>query len=371
MSKINNQSIFLRSLFSIGSCMVFLGLTIAPSRTEANSIASPPKPLERPTLNQALPAYLATLRGATRLEGRALGMVAAPSKIYQAFEQALQPGKTSRSDIKQLLDEATPSGRIYTAMLLVKLDPKAGRQLLEQMRSDQTALTEASGCGTSQTSVGAAVEDILQGRSGVFLPLPYWTGGATDFIPQGWQIEKEVSGDLNRDGQADRVVQIAEVGDSWTKRRSLVILKATSTGWEQMATAPKLLLCSRCAGMMGGLKGQHIRVDIKDGVLIVQQLTGSRHAIAMTHRFWIDRTSQKMVLIGQDLTPYDRINGNQISDSYNFLTGKRIVEEYQGQGNGQKKLIRTQTLKIARELSAIESVDIEAARSSAPELPSN
>jgi hypothetical protein len=57
-------------------------------------------------------------------------------------------------------------------MLLVKLDPKAGRQLLQEMKSDQTPLTEVSGCEISQTSVGAAVADILQGRSGVFPPLP-------------------------------------------------------------------------------------------------------------------------------------------------------------------------------------------------------
>jgi hypothetical protein len=193
----------------------------------------------------------------------------------------------------------------------------------------------------------------------------------TDFIPQGWQIEKEVSGDLNNDGKADRVLQIAEVGDSWQRPRSLLILKATRSGWEKIATAPKLLLCSSCAGTMGGPKGQHIRLEIKDGVLIVNQLAGSRGAIAMTHRFWIDRSSQKIVLIGEDLRPYDRVNGNQIIASRNFLTGKQIVKEYQGQGNGQKKLIRTQTLKVSRDLMAIESVDIEAARQSAPELPSD
>lgn len=192
-----------------------------------------------------------------------------------------------------------------------------------------------------------------------------------DFIPQGWEIEKEVSGDLNHDELADRVLQIAEVGDSGARPRSLLILKATASGWEKIATAPKLLLCSSCAGMMGGQKGQHIRLEIKDGVLIVQQLTGSRHAIAMTHRFWIDRSSQKMVLIGEDLAPYDRINGNRILDSRNFLNGKRIVQETQGQRNGQEKLIRTQTLKVSRDLMAIESVDIEVARRSAPELPSD
>jgi hypothetical protein len=131
-----------------------------------------PQILPRPSLNPSLAAHLETLREATRLEGRALGVAGVPSQVYQGFEQAQQPGKTSRSDVDRLLQESTPAGRIYATMLLVKLDPKAGRKLLEQMRSDQTALTEASGCEISQTSVGAAVEDILQGRSSVFPPLP-------------------------------------------------------------------------------------------------------------------------------------------------------------------------------------------------------
>jgi hypothetical protein len=189
------------------------------------------------------------------------------------------------------------------------------------------------------------------------------------FIPQGWQLEKEVSGDLNNDGRVDRILQIEEVGDLRNRQRSLLILKATSTGWEQIATAPKLLLCRNCAGTLSGPNGENIRLTVENGVLKVNQLAGSRSAINMTHRFWIDQASQKMVLIGEDLNPSDRANGDEIIDSRNFLTGKRIVEEYQGQGNGQKKLIRTQTLNVSRDLITIESVDIEAAKRSSPNLP--
>jgi hypothetical protein len=140
MFKITTQLMLLRSLLSIGSCIALLASTVMPSRSEMGAIAPLPKLLERPKLNPPLPAHLATLREAARLEGRALGIAGVPSKIYQGFEQALQPGKTSRSEIDQLLHESTPAGRIYATMLLVKFDPKAGRQLLEQMRSDQTVL---------------------------------------------------------------------------------------------------------------------------------------------------------------------------------------------------------------------------------------
>jgi hypothetical protein len=130
-----------------------------------------PQTVAGPKLNPRLAAYLETLRTAGGLQGRALGATARPSQLYQAFEQAITAGSKIRPEIEWLLDEATPAGRIYAAMLLVKLDPKAGRQALESMQSDQTPMSAASGCTTLQTTVGAAVNDILQGRSSIFLPI--------------------------------------------------------------------------------------------------------------------------------------------------------------------------------------------------------
>lgn len=188
-----------------------------------------------------------------------------------------------------------------------------------------------------------------------------------DFIPQGWQIEQDISGDLNNDGQADRVIQIAEAGEARNQQRSLLLLQSTATGWNQIATAPKLLLCSSCAGMMGTTNGTHIRLTIKDGILIVDQFSGSRAILSITHRFWIDENSQKVVLIGEDLSLFDRILNNNINDSRNFLTGKRIVNEYRR--DGKKPFTRSQTFKVSRELSTIESIDIEAVKQSAPKFP--
>jgi hypothetical protein len=117
---------------------------------------------------QALPLPLATLRNADRLEGKAIGVAAQPSLIYQSYEASLRIGKMWQWQLETVLRQSTPAGRIYITMLWVKLDEKAGRQALEQLRSDQNPLTEASGCEISQTTVGDAVNDILQGRSGIF-----------------------------------------------------------------------------------------------------------------------------------------------------------------------------------------------------------
>jgi hypothetical protein len=122
-------------------------------------------------LPQALPLKIATLKTANRLEGKYLGIAAKPSQLYQAYE-SVQSIEGIQWYIDRLLVDATPAGQIYTAMLLVKLDPTAGRKALEQMQWDPTDLGVMSGCVQSKTTVGEAVTDILQNRSTVFPRLP-------------------------------------------------------------------------------------------------------------------------------------------------------------------------------------------------------
>lgn len=185
------------------------------------------------------------------------------------------------------------------------------------------------------------------------------------FIPAGWQVAQQISGDLNGDRRQDAVLKLSRDGQF-----DLIVLLATSSGWQQLAHAPNLLLCGGCAGPLGTNQGGHIRIEIEDDVLLVKQIAGSRGAVEIVHRFWIDRPSDQLVLIGEDVNPYDRANGNEIRDSRNFLTGKRIIEEYRGNPDGGgKELIRTQTLTVSRQLQPIDAIDIEQVRSSAPELP--
>jgi hypothetical protein len=56
MSKISTQSILLRLLLSIGSCMALLALTKMPSQAKPGTIAPLPNPLEHPNPNPQLPA---------------------------------------------------------------------------------------------------------------------------------------------------------------------------------------------------------------------------------------------------------------------------------------------------------------------------
>jgi hypothetical protein len=181
-------------------------------------------------------------------------------------------------------------------------------------------------------------------------------------IPTGWKVEQQTAGDLNADQKPDTALQLIQ---SATGQRALLVLLATPSGSEQLAFTPKLLLCQKCGGMLGSIK-----TKIEDGVLVVDQLMGSREAIRTIHRFWVDRTSQKLVCIGEDINPFDRANGNKVSDSRNFLTGKRIVEtSLVNTRDGHKPRQGTQELQVSKVLQPIESIDIEAARQSAPVIP--
>src|SRR5215210_3353833 len=110
---------------------------------------------------------------------------------------------------------------------------------------------------------------------------------AGDFVPKGWRLETDeavVTGDLNRDGVADAVLRLVEdlpvensEGTLNTRYRALVILVARPDGgFMRAAVAPKLLGCSTCFGALGGPDGSNIQVEIKNGILDVSQLSGSR-----------------------------------------------------------------------------------------------
>jgi hypothetical protein len=127
---------------------------------------SQPRPADaRPVLKPPLPEYLETIAKANGITSRAVGVAAVKPPLYEAFEQALEAGSALRPEIDWLISEGTPAGRIHGAVLLLHVDPKAGRQALEQMRSDQTMLWESNGCSIQEKSVSTIVNEILQCQS--------------------------------------------------------------------------------------------------------------------------------------------------------------------------------------------------------------
>ena len=191
---------------------------------------------------------------------------------------------------------------------------------------------------------------------------------ARDFVPKGWKFESEgvTSGDLNRDGADDAVLRLVEdmavensEGTLNTRYRALVILVARPDGgFMRAAVAPKLLGCSTCFGALGGPDGSNIQVEIKKGVLDVNQLSGSREATDLTLRFRHDPATGRFQLIGEERSDYDRAAGGGTGTSTNYLTGVRVVKTTTV-GRGGRESTSSKTTRVPRTRRFIEDVDYE------------
>jgi hypothetical protein len=192
---------------------------------------------------------------------------------------------------------------------------------------------------------------------------------ARDFVPKGWKVETDegvVSGDLNRDGVPDAVLRLVEDlplqgpdGVYNTRYRALVILIARPDGgFMRGPVATKLLGCSLCFGVLGDPEGGNIQVEIKNGILDVSQLSGSREATDLTLRFRHDLTTNRYQLIGAERSEYDRAAGGGTGTSTNYLTGVRVIKTTKV-GRGGRESTTSRTTRVPRTRQFIEDVDYE------------
>jgi hypothetical protein len=199
--------------------------------------------------------------------------------------------------------------------------------------------------------------------------VPAEGAAARDFVPQGWRLETDeglVSGDLNRDGAADAVLRLVEDmpteasdGTLNTRYRALVILLAKQGGgFTRAAVATRLLGCTLCYGVLGDPAGGNIRIEIRNGVLDVSQLSGSREATDLTLRFRRDPATGRFLLIGAERSDYDRAAGGGTGTSTNYVTGVRVVKTTTV-GRGGRERTSSKTTRVPRARRFIEDVDYE------------
>lgn len=171
--------------------------------------------------------------------------------------------------------------------------------------------------------------------------MPLEATDVKDFVPAGWVIEEEVSGDLNGDSLPDialKLIQEKGVGgednvratNANDRQRALVILSKGQDGkLSRAAVAEKLLQCAACGGAFYGMVEAPANVKIENGVLIVSQDHGSRNVVEQTFRFRYDAKAKKFYLIGLDVTDNDRASGEVVKESTNYLTGKKTTSRFQ------------------------------------------
>ena len=180
-----------------------------------------------------------------------------------------------------------------------------------------------------------------------------------DFVPRGWKIEKRVGGDLNRDKVPDAALVLVENepadADGTNRGRALVVLLQEGKNWWRVGFNNSLLLGTHDGGAFYGESETPVDVSIKRGVLLVQQESGSRDVLDTTHRFRFDGRRNGLMLIGFDSIDHDRVNGDVLNTSANFLTGLQKTQTMKG----DKDAVRTATKRVSRKLRPLESIRVD------------
>lgn len=189
---------------------------------------------------------------------------------------------------------------------------------------------------------------------------------ASDFVPAGWQLESQISGDLNADGKADLALKLVQKKQSSSeeqienRERALVIAFQTAQGKYQRATVARTVLqCTACGGAFYGVMTAPAEISIVKGVLIVNQDHGSRNVSHYTIRFRYAPARKRFELIGLDYHDYDRLTLDTLEESSNFLTGDKIIVTRKTDPKTEKVSTSTQKLKIAKSQLPIEQFDYE------------
>jgi hypothetical protein len=145
---------------------------------------------------------------------------------------------------------------------------------------------------------------------------PLDAAGLAGFFPDGARIETRLDADLNADGVAD----VVAVGSTDERRMIRVILgqiTETDTGYAPIGE-----------GVMDEFPLANATLSVRNNVLLVEDLTGGTTATQSLYRYRFDPGSDRMRLIGDDVTYYSRTNQHgSVSISTNRLTGRRLVTE--------------------------------------------
>lgn len=193
--------------------------------------------------------------------------------------------------------------------------------------------------------------------------LPSVAAAARDFVPPGWTVEAQTKGDLNRDALPDLAVTLveglpanADKNNPPERNRALLVLLKTADGkFNRAGFSARLLLCTRCGGAFYGATETPVTVEITNGVLIVKQDYGSRELTQELYRFRHETDSNRFALIGMDLQSYDRLTGETMTESTNFLTGLKLTTSTKvHEKTGKEIVLSNKSRRVSRDKKYLE-----------------
>lgn len=196
----------------------------------------------------------------------------------------------------------------------------------------------------------------------------------SSFVPGHWIIYAQAKGDLNGDGIADHALSITpnkddpatkalEDADGYLPPTYLIVVLLGQRSGQLNRTAANYRLGPRT------FPESSPTVEIKRGVLIVNDNFGTSFAWDLTYRFRYDRASSRFLLIGYDHEAYSRSGSNDRNrTSENYLTGEQVKfhQPLVERGDGTRALGKETVTRgrIPRYRVFIEDVNYDADRES-------
>lgn len=172
-----------------------------------------------------------------------------------------------------------------------------------------------------------------------------------DFVPRGWVVAEQADGDLNGDGRPDHVLHLVGRGSAYREGEviaapevhALVIVLTDGARLKRGGVATGLL--QTVAPQWG------LQMNIRRGVLNVEQNFGMTEVSDFTHRFRLDPAAGRFLLIGCDRFFYTRPQGagDTRKVSENYLTGVRLTTVgHESRGDFDHARVKREAIPRAR-----------------------
>ena len=159
------------------------------------------------------------------------------------------------------------------------------------------------------------------------------------FIPDGWKLIRETSGDLNKDGLED-ITGVIELDKAYEKNiedappRILFIAFKEKDAYHLSIQTDKAILRSD----MGGVWGDPFdNISVDRGSILITFYGGSNYRWGQVFRFRFQ--NNRWYLIGATIYSSLIETGEESNEDYNLLTGKMIKTTIDESGKKQEETI--------------------------------
>lgn len=113
-------------------------------------------------LTTELAHALDELARARRVAFGGFGIAGVILPATKAFRTVLASGAEVRGSVERLFQDATPAGRVYAAVLLTAMDPKAGRVAWQQLSTQTGTVEVANGCAITEGPIATLAANELR-----------------------------------------------------------------------------------------------------------------------------------------------------------------------------------------------------------------